>query len=1073
MTDTLREQLQASLGTTYRIGRELGGGGMSRVFVAEDTALGRTVVVKVLAPELMAGVNLDRFKREIRLAARLQHPHIVPVLQSGETDGLPYFTMPFVEGQSLRERLAQKGALPISEAVSILSDVAKALEYAHARDLVHRDIKPDNVLLAGNAAVVTDFGIAKALSASRTPTPGSTLTQAGTSLGTPAYMAPEQAAADPATDQRADIYAFGILAYELLAGQPPFAGRSPQKLLAAQLGERPTPIETVRPDAPPALAELVTRCLEKNADDRPQDAAALVRTLDTLSTSGSTQPAPGLLLGGRAALRSALLVWAAAFLIVGLAARIATNEIGLPDWVLPGAIVVMLLGLPAILFTGYVQRTLHRSLARTPAVTPGGTPARASTMATLALKASPHVSWRRTAVGGALALAVLVLLIIGYMVSWSLGVGPVGSLLGAGKIHARDRLIVTDFRGPNSDSTLAGAASEAVRTDLSESPVITLLSAADVAGALRLMQRPPATRIDVPVAQDVAAREGAKGIVDGTVTSLNPGYLVTLRLVSASGTELASFHDGADGPSQLLPTLDRLARRLRERIGESLKSVHADPPLEQVTTSSLAALRKYQEGSRQNDFEGNGDASIASLREAVAIDTSFAMAYRKLGIVMGNFGLPQASIDSALAQAYHYRDRLTERERYMTEAAYFGGGPGRDREKAAVAYRSLIAINPQDVVALNNLGDIDLQRRQYAVAETLFHRAEAIQGGGALRLGNIVEAKMGEGDTTGARHDLELLRTRYPNAMQGPGYEFVLLYLHNQLNAMDTALAQDGKSPLADWRAVAEFRQATLAILRGQSSAWARAMADVRRTNHTRGLPAPPLDDSVTAAALDITIRGQAARGAARLDALLSRVPLQSVPVSNRPYFEVAELYALAGRPDRAQGILTEYRNDIKDSAMLRDNEPSMHTALGEIALANHQPGEAMKEYTRADTASDGYPVACAACFPLAAARTYDQAENADSAIVAYERYESTPGRRGPGFDAFFRPLVYKRLGELYENKGDSARAAADYRQFIAFWKDADPALQPVVADARRRLARIAGEPTRAIPASQGAPGSH
>src|SRR5215469_9272913 len=253
MTDTLREQLQASLGTNYRIGRELGGGGMSRVFVAEDTALGRTVVVKVLAPELMAGVNLDRFKREIRLAARLQHPHIVPVLQSGETDGLPYFTMPFVEGQSLRQRLARNGALPIGEAVSVLSDVAKALEYAHARDVVHRDIKPDNVLLAGNAAVVTDFGIAKALSASKTLAPGTTLTQAGTSLGTPAYMAPEQAAADPATDHRADVYAFGILAYELLAGHPPFAGRSPQKLLAAQLGERPAPVESVRADTPPAL----------------------------------------------------------------------------------------------------------------------------------------------------------------------------------------------------------------------------------------------------------------------------------------------------------------------------------------------------------------------------------------------------------------------------------------------------------------------------------------------------------------------------------------------------------------------------------------------------------------------------------------------------------------------------------------------------------------------------------------------------------------------------------------------------------------------------------------------------
>ncbi len=1072
MTDTLREQLQTSLGAAYTLGRELGGGGMSRVFVAEDRALGRTVVVKVLSPELMAGVNVDRFRREIRLAARLQHPHIVPVLQSGETDGLPYFTMPFVEGQSLRSRLAQSGALPIGEAVSILRDVAKALEFAHAREVVHRDIKPDNVLLAGNAAVVTDFGIGKALSASKTPAPGGTLTQAGTSLGTPAYMAPEQAAADPATDHRADVYAFGILGYELLAGRPPFAGRSPQKLLAAQLGERPAPIESVRPDVPPVLAALVMRCLEKNADDRPQTAAALVQALDTVSTSGASRPAPALLLGGRAALRNALVLWAGAFLIVGLAARIATTEIGLPEWVFPGAVIVMLLGLPVILFTGYVQQTLHRSLTRTPSLTPGGTRAPPSTIATLALKASPHVSWRRAAIGGVAALGLLVLLITAYMVSWATGIGPVGSLLGAGKIHARDRLIITDFRGPGSDSALAGAASEAVRTDLSESPVITLLTPADVAGALRLMQRPPTTRIDVPTAADLAAREGAKGIVDGTITSLSPGYLLTLRLLSTSGAELASFHDGADGPSQLLPTLDRLARRLRAKIGESLKSVHADPPLEQVTTSSLAALRKYQEGVRQADVVGSIDGAVRNLREAVALDTTFAMAYRKLGITMGNVRMSQASVDSAMTQAYRYRARLTVRERYLAEAAYFAGGPGRDREKAVAAYRALLALDPQDFVAVNNLGDIALQRREYAAADTLFRRARKSRGGGSLELGNIIEVEMDDGDTAAARRDLAVLRDQYPSALQGPGFQFTLLYVENRVSAMDSAVIRERTNPSPEWRVVAWLNQAVLAVLRGQPSAWARAVTEARRTDALRGLPPPPLEDSVTAAALDVTLRAQPARGVARLDSLLVRVPLRSLPVLDRPYFRVAELYALAGRPDRAHAILTQYTADVRDTTMLRYNGPEMHTALGEIALAEHRPQDALREFAHADTASDGYPVSCAICFPLDAGRAYDEAGNRDSAIALLARYEALSARREPTFafgdDPVFRPLVYKRLGELYEMRGDVAHATASYRQFIAFWKDADPDLQPVVADVRRRLAKLSGEPTRIVPAAQG-----
>src|SRR3954470_18648503 len=188
---------------------------MSRVFLATENRLNRKVVVKVLSPDLAAGVNAERFEREIQLAARLQQANIVPLIATGDTNGLPYFTMPFVEGESLRAHLsARGGTLSFPECVSILRDVARALSYAHGMGVVHRDIKPDNVLLSHGAAVVTDFGIAKALSASRTDAPGATLTQMGTSIGTPAYMAPEQAAADPSTDHRADLYSFGCMAYE-------------------------------------------------------------------------------------------------------------------------------------------------------------------------------------------------------------------------------------------------------------------------------------------------------------------------------------------------------------------------------------------------------------------------------------------------------------------------------------------------------------------------------------------------------------------------------------------------------------------------------------------------------------------------------------------------------------------------------------------------------------------------------------------------------------------------------------------------------------------------------------------
>ena len=286
----LQTRLQQVLGGAYTIERELSGGGMSRVFVADEASLERKVVVKVLQPELTEGISAERFKREIRLAARLQHPHIVPLLAAGVLEGgLLFYTMPYIDGESLRERIAREGCLPVAESVSILRDVAGALAYAHRAGIVHRDIKPDNVLLSDGGAVVADFGIAKAITAARSPDGErpprtTTLTTAGTSLGTPAYMAPEQAAGEQ-VDQRADLYALGVVAYEMLSGHPPFEGRNAQQLLAAHATQTPEPLAQRRPAVPAALGTLVMRLLEKNPADRPRSADEVGRALDELATT--------------------------------------------------------------------------------------------------------------------------------------------------------------------------------------------------------------------------------------------------------------------------------------------------------------------------------------------------------------------------------------------------------------------------------------------------------------------------------------------------------------------------------------------------------------------------------------------------------------------------------------------------------------------------------------------------------------------------------------------------------------------------------------------------------------------
>jgi serine/threonine protein kinase/tetratricopeptide (TPR) repeat protein len=285
---TFRDQLQESLGTTFTIQRELGGGGMSRVFLARDESLGRDIVIKVLPPELAAEMSTERFTREIKLAAALQHPHVLPVLSAGTAGRLPYYTMPFVRGESLRAAM-DKRSLSAEEKLDTLRDVARALRYAHGEGVVHRDIKPENILLSGGSAVVVDFGIAKALSASRTEAPGGTLTLVGTSIGTPAYMSPEQAAADPKIDHRADIYAWGVVAYELLAGRHPFDGKTtPQQYLAAHLSEAPPSFRKTAPQISGVVADVIMRALEKDPNKRPQSADEILSHLGgTSSGSGS------------------------------------------------------------------------------------------------------------------------------------------------------------------------------------------------------------------------------------------------------------------------------------------------------------------------------------------------------------------------------------------------------------------------------------------------------------------------------------------------------------------------------------------------------------------------------------------------------------------------------------------------------------------------------------------------------------------------------------------------------------------------------------------------------------------
>lgn len=1053
MATDIRERLQGSLSGAYTIQRELGGGGMSRVFVADETALGRKVVIKVLPPDLAAGVNVDRFKREIQVAARLQHPHIVPVLAAGEIDGLPYYTMPFVDGSSVRVRLGH-GALSITETVNILREVARALAYAHQNGVVHRDIKPDNVLLTGGSATVTDFGIAKALSAARMEGPGSpTLTAMGTSLGTPTYMAPEQAAGDPSTNHRADIYSFGCMAYELLTGRPPFAGLTPHKLFAAHMGEKPQPVTDLRPDTPSALADLVMLCLEKEPDNRPQDAGDMARVLDGVTSSGTGQVAmPAVLMGGKGMLLKALAIYAGAFVAVAVLARAAIVGIGLPDWVFPGALLVMGLGLPVILFTAFVQKATRRALTATPTLTPGGSPAPQGTMATIAVKAAPHVSWRRTAMGGAVAVGAFVVLTGGWMLMRALGIGPAGSLMATGKLAERDRVIVTEFRGPVSDSLLGPTVTDAFRTDLAQSQSLSVMPVNAVREALQRMQRPSGTRVDYALAREIASREGIKAVVDGDVVELGGGYVLSARLIAAqSGDELASFRETANAPADIIPAISRLSKKLRERTGESLRSIQSARSLERVTTPSLQALQKYVAGVRAIEEDGDWNRGRALLEEAVALDTAFAMAHRKLAVELSNRFYPRPLVTAAIQKAYDHRDRLSEAERYLTTAGYYQWGPKPDRARIISAYESLIEIDPTNVAALNNLAVQMRTARNFARAEELAKRAIAQQSASVF-FNNAVWSQLAQGKIDEASQTMRAYREALPRnpfvALAG----FLVDATRGDFSVAEATLdslrrARSNEPTVLQntdfWLGVTHGRRGQLR----KSLEWYDSGNDAQVT---MGATVGTLQKGLDRVWMDAWYRGDVGRARTALASVMSSFPLDSLAAVERPYDRLVELYAMVGDVPNAKAMLAGF-DRRRAEAGLPNDDVTRHALLGHIALAEQRYDEAAREYAAANADR------CLVCWNPEIARAYDLGGKPDSAIAVLEAYINT---QTDPIDRLIEDGAslagsHKRLAELYDAKGNREKAMSHYSAFIDLWKDADPDLQPHVQKARERLGQL------------------
>jgi tetratricopeptide (TPR) repeat protein len=1051
-----RARLDASIAHLYSIDRELGGGGMSRTYVATERTLNRRVVIKVLAPELLAGVSVERFNREVLLAAQLQHPHIVPVLGAGDADGLPWFSMPYVEGESARARLAH-GPLSISEVISILRDVARALAFAHAQGVVHRDIKPDNVLLAAGSATVTDFGIAKAITALRGEAPGGTLTAIGTSIGTPAYMAPEQAAGDPGVDHRADFYSFGALAYELLCGHTPFTNLPPSRMLAAQLSETPRDIRELRVDTPPALAQLVMRCLEKVPENRPALGSDIVKVLDSVTSSGTGAAAPVILAGGQMRLGRAIGIWAAATLLIALTAWAATRVIGLPDWVLPGSVGVMLFGLPIIGVTAYVQRTAYRLYTATPAFTPGGTTAAHGTMATMALKASPHVSWRRTWIGGAVAVGAFAVLVVSFMVMRALGIGSVGSLIGKGAFGQNETIVVADFKSPATDSTLGVTASEALRTDLAQSKNLKVLTKAAVAEVLRLMQKPADAAVPFSLAREVASREGAKAVLDGDIVEIGGSYVISARLVGAlDGAELAAFRQTAKSQGELVEALGALSKEIRSKVGESLRDVRESIPLERVSTSSLPALRKYVEGVQLIATTGDNAKGRELLLQAVALDSTFAMAWRRIAASYSNDPGSQSEQQAAAVKAYQYRDRLSDTERLLTEAYYWSAGPTPSREKTVAAYEALIERDSLNRSATNNVAIAYWQMGDRAKAEASYRRAIAVEKPFGGSFSGLMQVQIEQGKLAAAETTLTRFEEKLPSHGDLPGARALITLAKGNVSAADSILRTSLPTLRTDdARRITASALSNIQMARGRLREGLKWSAQSYPTQGANAVVnAGRLSTALDSAWVQAYFLNDAVTAKATVKRALERIPITTLAAPDRPWPALLGIAAVTRDAAAARTYSAAAERDLTSSFQASfKGTPSVRRAF--LALAENKPQDAAASYAEAAKADLGPE-------QIGPWRAYalDLANQPDSAIVEFERFVAY---RDPTYSLRRDYLAgsYKRLGELYDAKGNTAKSIEYYQKFTDLWKDADPELQPKVREARARLEALRRKGTK------------
>ncbi len=732
-----------------------------------------------------------------------------------------------------------------------------------------------------------------------------------------------------------------------------------------------------------------------------------------------------------------------------------TAALGLPDWVPQVALVLLIVLLPVVVATAFVQEGVGRG---------AGGPEVAETIGAEAAEAEPGreaelrvgarslLTWRNAIVAAVAMLALLAASAGGYMGLRAAGVGPFGTLMSKGVLEERDRIVLADFENRTNDPLLAIAATQLFRTALSQSTAVHVAGEEYVANVLRRMEREPDARLDYQLAREVAVRQGLKAVTAGEVIAVGGGYVVSARLVAAeTGEELWTDSETARDSTAIIDSIDRLSRRLRERIGESLRTIRGNRPLDQVTTSSLEALRKYSQSIRAIHVEGDFGKGVGLLGEAVALDTAFAMAHLQLSYVFSVAEMRTRSVE-AIARAYRHRDRLTDRERYLTIAGYYLATG--EHEQAITVCRTLLDAYPDDAAGLSLLELSYLVTQQFDRAEEVVRREIELYPSKALTYWALLNLQVSRGELQEAQATLDQM-IENGNPFSFPAGVWFAIAREDYEGAVGSLRAFRESQTEGVWeQAWISVHLAGVARLRGKLAEAEREFGGAMAAYEAVGWEQRSyLCFGVRLALLRSQVDDGVERAVQTVEDALARYPLATIPVLDRPYLELAEFYAIAGKLDQARTLLAEHDAAI-DPTQRWATEWLRRSAEGHIAVAEGRYEEAIAAFRLAD---DRSPHTCRWCALPPLADAYDLAGVPDSAVAVYERFlaEAVVGIEELQAASGYLPSAYERLGALYEQRGDRAKASSYYGKLLNLWHDADAQLQPRVDAARRAIGAL------------------